>query len=80
MGVGLAEVLGEEGGSKLPWLRHLSVRNCGLTQDGGDWLLGVIEGGACPRLSQIAIDDSLVSRWAWKVRLRRRGVAVTRYS
>lgn len=64
-GVGLAEVLegGGEGNGRVSRFRRLTelrVRNCGLSGEGAERLLGAIEGGACPRLRRLKMEPGVV--------------------
>lgn len=78
LGVGLAEVLGEEEGiKKLPLLSSLYVDGSGLTPGGAEGLLKVIAEGACPKLKMLNVgSQSLVKEIdeAVRDRVRARGV------
>lgn len=68
VGMGLAEVLER---NKFPRLQTLNVYRTGLSQEGVDRLLGVIEKGACPMLGLVSMDRDLVSE-EWMTRLKGR--------
>ena len=73
VGEGLADVL-EEG--SYPRLKRLDVDRTGLSVEGADRLLGVIERGACPMLHTIYVNEWVDE--GWEKRLEARGVRLQR--